>query len=166
MNWQPPFHKSMPSTHSGRPISQRTFASESGVVTPASLCLNCGTPIANAYCAACGQPNVDLSASTWHVVREAWSDATDLDGRVLRTVRALRSPGQLTLEFLRGRRVPYVGPLKLFLIVGAAVSATWALTRGVDARYYGLVGGGESASAYIETVVRGLLGGQCRDRRQ
>lgn len=124
----------------------------------ASRCLNCGEPLAGAYCATCGQPEVDLSESTWRVVQDALSDATDLDGRVLRTIRALGSPGRLTLEFLRGSRVPYVGPLKLFLLTGAALSATWALTREVDARFYGLALSG-SASAYIDTVVRGLLTG-------
>ena len=90
------------------------------------------------------------------MLRDALSEAIDFDGRVLRTVRAMATPGRLTLEFLRGRRVPYLSPLKLFLVVGAVLSATWALTRGVDARYYGFDNRG-SPSAYIDTVVRGLL---------
>lgn len=131
----------------------------SDVVAPTSACLNCGTTLTGAYCAECGQPRVDLVVPTWNVLREAFADATDIDGRLLRTARALLSPGKLTLEFLRGRRVPYVGPLKLFLMTGAALSATWALTRGVDARYYGFdVMLNESANVYIGRVVRGLLG--------
>ena len=89
-------------------------------------------------------------------MREAVTDAVDLDGRVLRTLRALASPGSLTLEFLRGRRAPYIGPLKLFFMAGAALSLTWVVTRGVDARYYSLPAQG-GAAAYIDTVVRGLL---------
>jgi hypothetical protein len=46
---------------------------------------------------------VDPAAPTWRVVREALADATDLDGRVWRSFRALASPGRLTAEFLRGR---------------------------------------------------------------
>ena len=139
-----------------RPTSRLTTASEPDAVAPAAVCLNCGAPLAGAYCAACGQPKIDLAAPTLHLLRDALSDATDFDGRVLRTVRAMGTPGRLTLEFLRGRRVPYLSPLKVFLIAGAVLSATWAATRGVDARYYGLANYA-SASAYINTVVRGLL---------
>jgi hypothetical protein len=141
---------------SARSVSHLTSASEPGTVAPAPLCLNCGASLAGAYCAACGQPKVDLDAPTLHVLRDALSDVTDFDGRVLRTVRAMGTPGRLTLEFLRGRRAPYLSPLKLFLIVGTVLSVTWALTRGVDARYYGYANVG-SASAYIDTLVRGLL---------
>lgn len=119
-------------------------------------CLNCGAPVRGAYCAACGQRTVDLDASTWHVVREALGDATDVDGRILATARALVSPGRLTREFLQGRRTPYVGPLKLFLLAGTALTTTWILTRGVDARYYGWARD-QSAAAYIDTVLRGVM---------
>lgn len=122
----------------------------------APMCLNCGAPLAGAYCTACGQRAIDLAAPTWHIVREVLTDATDLDGRVLRTVRALVSPGRLTAEFLRGRRAPYIGPLKLFLLAGTALSTTWLVTRGVDAHYYGIAAD-RSAGTYIDTVVRGSV---------
>jgi hypothetical protein len=122
----------------------------------AGICLNCGASLVGPYCSACGQKQLDPAEPTWRVVRETVSEATDIDGRAFRTLRALVSPGQLTREHLRGRRVGYVGPLKLFLIVGAALSLTWALTRGVDERYYGFAAN-QSARAYIDTVVRGLL---------
>lgn len=148
-----------------RDHSGATFAADKPLdasrspVASTSPCLNCGTTLTGAYCAACGQQRVDLVVPTWHVLREAFADATDIDGRLLRTARALLSPGKLTVEFLQGRRAPYVGPLKLFLMTGAALSATWALTRGIDARYYGLEAVlNESASVYIGRVVRGLLG--------
>jgi hypothetical protein len=87
-------------------------------------------------------------------MREAVIDAFDLDGRTLRTVRALKTPGQLTVEFLRGRRVPFFGPLKIFLFASAALTTTWILTRVVDMHYYGY-GGDGSARQYIDTFVRG-----------
>ncbi|MGZ8494196.1 MAG: DUF3667 domain-containing protein, partial [Gemmatirosa sp.] len=125
-------------------------------LAPAAACLSCEAPLAGAYCAACGQRAIDLAAPTWDVVREAVADATDLDGPVLRTARAMAAPGQLTLEFLRGRRAPYVGPLKLFLLASTALTTTWIVTRGVDARYYGYAPDG-SPGSYIEMVVRGTL---------
>jgi hypothetical protein len=101
---------------------------------------------------------VDPDAPTWHVLREALAEATDVDGRLARTARALAAPGRLTLEFLRGRRAPYLGPVKLALLAGTALTATWLATRGVDARYYGYPADG-SAGTYIATVVRGSLAG-------
>lgn len=122
----------------------------------ARRCLNCLAALDGPYCARCGQRDVDLATPTWSVVRDSVTEAVDVDGRVLRTARAIVAPGALTLEFLRGRRAPYVGPLKLFVLSGAALSTTWLLTRGADARYYGYAPD-PSAATYIDTVVRGLV---------
>ena len=127
------------------------------VTPPGPACLNCGAALAGEYCAACGQQAVDLAAPTWRVLREAMMEATDLDGRVPRTLRGLATPGHLTAEYLQGRRAPYVGPLKLFLLAGTVLTTTWVLTRGVDARFYGFAPDA-SAGAYIDTVVRGSMG--------
>jgi len=125
-------------------------------ITVERRCLSCGAPIRSEYCPACGQQAVDPHASTWHVVKEAISDATDVDGRAVRTIRALVVPGRLTAEFLRGRRAPYLGPFKLFLLAGTALTTTWIVTRGVDAHYYGYRADAGSAN-YIDVVVRGSL---------
>lgn len=119
-------------------------------------CLNCDAPLRSEYCPACGQQAVDPHASTWHVVKEAVADATDVDGRAVRTIRALVCPGRLTVEFLRGRRAPYLGPFKLYLLAGTALTTTWILTRGADAHYYGYRADAGSAN-YIDVVVRGSL---------
>lgn len=126
------------------------------LVGATTMCSNCAAPMGGSYCSTCGQRAIDLTASTWHVVREALEDVTDFDGRVLHTARALVSPGRLTTEFLRGRRMPYLGPLKLFLLAGTVLTSTWIFTRGADAHYYGFRATG-SAGTYIDTVVRGFL---------
>lgn len=125
-------------------------------MTTDQRCLNCGAPLSSDYCPACGQQAVDPHASTWHVVKEAVSDATDVDGRAVRTIRALVVPGRLTVEFLRGRRAPYLGPFKLFLLAATALTTTWILTRGVDAHYYGYRADA-GAPNYIDVIVRGSL---------
>lgn len=125
---------------------------------PALPCLSCGAPLAGAYCAACGQRAVDLAAPTWQVAREALGEAVDVDGRILRTARALRAPGLLTVEFLRGRRAPYLGPVKLLLLAGTALTTTWIATRGIDGHYYGFAVD-RSTVAYIDAVVRGTIAG-------
>jgi hypothetical protein len=90
-------------------------------------------------------------------VKEALTDAIDIDGRVLRTARALCIPGMLTVKFFEGRRVPYVTPIKLFLLSGTVLTTTWIVTRGIDAHYYGLPSYASSAGPYIDRVFRGLL---------
>src|SRR5206468_2043822 len=130
--------------------AHQSQASESS--PPTADCLNCGAPIQGAFCGSCGQQAVDIDASTWHVVREALADATDFDGRVLRTGRAILAPGKLTREFLQGRRAPFVSPLKLFLLAGTVLTTTWIVTRGVDARFYGMASD-RSPATYIDTVV-------------
>lgn len=119
-------------------------------------CLNCDAPLGSEYCPTCGQRAIEPRASTWHVIKEAVSDATDVDGRAVRTMRALASPGRLTLEFLRGCRTPYLGPFKLFLLAGTALTTTWIATRSTDAHYYGYRADAGAAN-YIDAVVRGSL---------
>jgi hypothetical protein len=139
------------------PVAPRAQTPVADLSVTGVACLNCSAPLTAEYCSACGQRAVDLGESSWQTIREAFSDAFDFDGRVLRTVRALKTPGHLTVEFVRGRRAPYVGPLKILLFAGAALTTTWILTRGIDMHYYGFNSG--SSSQYINNVVRGSFTG-------
>lgn len=121
-------------------------------------CRNCGSPDIARFCPHCGQEAVSLETPSIEVLRTAIADATDIDGRLLRTARALLVPGELTVAWLAGRRVPYVSPVKLFLAAGTALTATWITTRGIDARFYGLPADAYvSATTYIDAVVRSAL---------
>jgi hypothetical protein len=115
--------------------------------------LNCGAPLGGIYCAPCGQRAIDLSANRWHVVKEGFAEATDVDGRA---VRALVSPSRLTIDFLGGRRTPYLGPVKPFLFAGTALTTTRIAMRGIDVRFYGMRAD-TTAGSYIDAVVRGSL---------
>jgi len=85
----------------------------------AFTCANCETATRGAYCSGCGQKRArpgDLGvAHAWeHLVDEL----LDVDGRIFRTLRVLfTQPGQLTVDYLAGRRLRYVHPLRLFLVV-------------------------------------------------
>jgi hypothetical protein len=55
------------------------------------------------------------------VVEEAWGAFVDLDGRVLTTLRLLVTrPGELTAQWLAGRRARFVAPLRLYLLCSVA----------------------------------------------
>jgi len=84
-------------------------------------CLNCGAELGGRYCARCGQKDSHLATSLRELLYEASRDFLDWDGRVVGTLRVLLSkPGELTAEFLRGRRASYLAPLRLYLICSIA----------------------------------------------
>ena len=87
----------------------------------ADACVSCGTALAGEWCHACGERvRTPEQLSLRHTVREFVDDVFDLDSRVVRSLRLLLfSPGFLTLEHIRGRRRPYLGPLRMYLTVFA-----------------------------------------------
>jgi len=82
-------------------------------------CPNCGSRLLGRFCADCGQaaPRVGDYSLRTHVA-EFFDQTLSFDGKVVRTLWTLVSkPGVLTADHLRGRRVPYLKPLQLFLVV-------------------------------------------------
>lgn len=78
-------------------------------------CANCETPLAGAFCHACGQ-KAHLHDKLKHLVEEFAEGIAHFDGRLWRTLPLLAlNPGRLSREWMAGRRVRYVAPLHLFL---------------------------------------------------
>jgi hypothetical protein len=83
-----------------------------------SECANCGATVAGKYCSRCGQRFEHEIHSVLHFAREATEDLTHADSRLWGTITALLfKPGFLTREFLSGRRVRYLPPLRLYLVL-------------------------------------------------
>src|SRR5207245_1863262 len=83
-----------------------------------STCANCGATVTDKYCGRCGQRFEHKIHSVLHFTREATEDLTHADSRLWRTLFALLfKPGYLTREFLEGRRVRYLPPLRLYLVL-------------------------------------------------
>ncbi|MBS0365837.1 MAG: DUF3667 domain-containing protein [Proteobacteria bacterium] len=98
------------------------------VHTPAAqpCCDNCGAPVPGKYCSACGQRLESPVQSLRHFLTLAFEDVTHADSRLWRTLQALLlRPGHLTREFLRGRRVAYLPPVRLYLVL-SVVFFLWA----------------------------------------
>lgn len=87
-----------------------------------STCANCGTPLVGAFCHACGQKRfVDSDRRFAHLLHQFVVSATDLDGRIWRTLRALLlRPGLLGRDYIAGRRAHWLTPMTLFLAVNVA----------------------------------------------
>lgn len=88
-----------------------------------SACANCGSALTGAYCAQCGQAAGAAHPPTInHLFHELSHEVLHVDGKIWRTARALfLQPGVLTAEYWRGRRVPWIGPFRVFLIAAAAL---------------------------------------------
>src|SRR5712691_5969266 len=84
---------------------------------PLSHCENCGAQLTGRYCAQCGQAAVDYRRSFRHVIVDVLDSFLNWDSKFLATIGLLIArPWRLTNEFLAGRRVRYVHPLRLYLL--------------------------------------------------
>ncbi|SDG19702.1 MULTISPECIES: DUF3667 domain-containing protein [unclassified Duganella] len=84
-------------------------------VTPAN-CANCEAPLSGHYCSNCGQEAVLHHASTREFLHEFVGHYVALEGKLWGSLaRLVFRPGLLTNEYMRGRRVRFVQPLRLYL---------------------------------------------------
>jgi len=85
---------------------------------PVPECANCGAPLNGRYCAACGQRHEPHIHSVAHFAAEGFESITHADSRLWRTLWYLLSrPGFLTREFFAGRRMRYLPPFRLYLVI-------------------------------------------------
>jgi hypothetical protein len=80
-------------------------------------CANCTTPLNGTYCHNCGQL-AHIHRSLWHMVEELLHGILHFDNKAWRTLPALLwNPGQLTRNYIDGKRMRYMPPLILFLFL-------------------------------------------------
>jgi hypothetical protein len=86
--------------------------------SPARRCGNCSATLQGLHCHACGQPARGLVRHFRSVLGDFVDTVFNVDGRLLRTLGPLLlRPGFLSLEYLAGRRVRYVSPVRLFVFI-------------------------------------------------
>jgi hypothetical protein len=82
----------------------------------ATICGNCEVPLGGDFCHACGQRALGPDVSLHDFFHEAFEEFAHVDGKIVQTLRILLTkPGLLTKEFLDGRRVRYISPLRVYL---------------------------------------------------
>ena len=86
--------------------------------TPAlTHCENCGAELQGHWCAQCGQPAIEYRRSFRYVVADLLNEFLNWDSKFFTTIALLiLKPWRLTNEFLAGKRVRYVNPLRLYLL--------------------------------------------------
>ncbi|EHQ29201.1 DUF3667 domain-containing protein [Mucilaginibacter paludis] len=81
-------------------------------------CLNCGTELQGHFCHVCGQENLQLKEPFWHFLSHSISHYFHFDSKFFSTLRPLLTkPGQLTLDYLAGRRTRYLHPVSMYIFV-------------------------------------------------
>lgn len=85
---------------------------------PPAPCPDCGGPIPDKYCTACGEKRFEAADYTLRrFLAETFRAVTDLEMPLARSILALLfRPGLLTSEYLSGRRKRYLKPLQLFVL--------------------------------------------------
>ena len=84
---------------------------------PLTHCENCGADLQGHWCAHCGQPAIEYRRSFRHVVADLLNEFLNWDSKFFTSIALLLlKPWRLTNEFLAGKRVRYVNPLRLYLL--------------------------------------------------
>ena len=81
-------------------------------------CQNCGNEIESDYCSSCGQVYESRIKPFSSLIRDFFGDIFALDSRTAITIKKLIfHPGFLTKEYLIGKRVQYVPPTRLYVLL-------------------------------------------------
>jgi hypothetical protein len=94
-----------------------TLVAETSAVVPVR-CKNCNAVLLGRFCANCSQAADVHVPTTRELLHELLEGITHSDSRLWRTLTTLWfKPGKLTEEFVAGRRVAYLPPFRLYLVL-------------------------------------------------
>ena len=111
------------------PHSPALFGSvESSPTEEKMLCKNCGAELAGTFCSSCGQDATETVVPLKTFIKQGVEDVLAFDFRYPRTLKALVNPGRLTVDYLGGKRVRYVPPLKFAFNASVLLFVVVALT--------------------------------------
>jgi len=100
-------------------------------------CRNCGEALIGKFCHHCGQEDLPLHPTLRQLASELLGEFFSFDSRLLRTLRPLLArPGALTQDYLTGRRIRFVSPLKTYLIAALIFFGLLALLPKTNVAVY------------------------------
>jgi hypothetical protein len=92
-------------------------------------CLNCDALLNGPFCHACGQKASTRRLRLGEILKEGVNQLSSLDTQVARTASGLtRNPGRVCREYVAGKRIHYVAPLRYCLIIVAVMLLVNALS--------------------------------------
>jgi hypothetical protein len=95
---------------------------------PIGPCRNCGFEASGHYCAECGQETDPSPPSVREFANHFFGNYISVKGTFAQSLwRLLSKPGQLTVDYLAGRKRAYILPLRLYLTVSVITLLTMTL---------------------------------------
>ena len=80
-------------------------------------CLNCSVKVSGQYCYNCGQNNAIKKVAVKTIFSDFLDDYFTVDSKMLKSlIPLLIKPGFLTIEYLKGGRMSYVKPFRIYII--------------------------------------------------
>ena len=126
------------------------------------LCKSCETPLKGKYCYVCGEKVIhpEKEYSLLHHTEEFIEGFFHFDNKFFRSVKLLvTKPGFLTAEYLEGRRVGYIKPLHLFLVLALVIAF-------VPARFTFLSQSLPTMQSYPDVLINKTLPEKVRAKKQ
>ena len=130
--------------------------------TTGSHCRNCGSALHGQYCSHCGQRHRGDSLDTGELASEALDTIVKIDGKLWRTIIDLtRDPGQAAKDYVTGRRMRYVNPVR-YCLAAIALSITLTISTGeIEAlstsMFFGLIPKEAAADPAFAQIVEFLV---------
>ena len=82
------------------------------------FCKNCDTEFTGKYCPECRQSVRELEKPIWSLMRDIISLIGSFDVRLFKTLVAICfKPGEISLDYLEGKRMKYLPPIKFYATV-------------------------------------------------
>jgi hypothetical protein len=95
----------------------------------AGHCHNCQTPLSGPFCQACGQKAGHLHKPIWELTHDFVHSVLHWDGRIWVTLRAMMfTPAKHANDWINGRQMRYVPPIRLFVFVSLMIIALLSFT--------------------------------------
>lgn len=94
-------------------------------------CLNCGAEVNGRYCPECAQENREPRENFGSLIYHFFSDFTHFDSKFFKTIKYLFSrPGFLTKEYLAGRRMRYLHPIRMYIFISFVFFLCYSFLKG------------------------------------
>lgn len=127
----PPREPDAPEAATGALVSTEPTLPSAQDQDPRTPCRNCGRAVTDRYCSHCGQARLLRPLSLPALILDLLVEVLDADARLRRSLRTLvLRPGQLTLDWVAGRRARHVPTFRLYLLLNVAAFLVISLQPG------------------------------------
>jgi hypothetical protein len=103
-----------------------------------SACANCGAALTGPFCSRCGQSIEAVRRPAWDFIEHALETVFDFDKRGLRSVALLFVPGEMTAQYLAGRRARFVPPVRFYIFISLLFFLVLWVTNTAIVQFHGI----------------------------